>query len=103
MAKRRAPSAADPPLPPPSRPGDIHVEPDHGCVISASFEVMERLASAAEFGLKHFGTYQCDAGCACGPNGTPARATRSAAKGRKQPWMTNAYQRWSPEGAKAEA
>jgi len=75
------------------QPGDIHVEPDHGCVVSCDFETLETLAHNAAFGLKYFDTYKCADGC--GGGGVKTRATRR--KG------ASAYQCWCPAPARFEA
>ncbi|GBF97036.1 hypothetical protein Rsub_09509 [Raphidocelis subcapitata] len=48
--------------------GDIHVEPDHGCVVSADFATLERLATSAKFGLEYYESYKRPAPgrCRCG-------------------------------------
>lgn len=78
-------------------PGDVHVEPDHGCVVSSDFETLEALAREATFGLQHFATYKCDGACACG-GGKPARS----AGGGKKVWPKASWQHWAPEAITPE-
>lgn len=100
---RQSPSPSQP-------PGDVHVEPDHGCVVSTDFGTLERLAKDAAFGLKHYATYKCGSSAcahgACNGNGA-AKAARKAAAGKaaggKGAWPKAAYERWCPEAAKPEA
>ncbi|KAI8471996.1 MAG: hypothetical protein J3K34DRAFT_218294 [Monoraphidium minutum] len=60
--------------------GDVHVEPDHGCVVSTDFATLERLASDAKFGLRFYESYKCAGaaagrcGCAGGGHAAPAKA-----------------------------
>jgi hypothetical protein len=79
------------PKPTNTKPGDIHVEPDHGCVVSTDFETLETLAHNAAFGLKYFDTYKCGTDACCG---VKTRATKR--KG-------SAYQCWCPDSARSEA
>ncbi|KIY93739.1 hypothetical protein MNEG_14222 [Monoraphidium neglectum] len=83
--------------------GDVHVEPDHGCVVSCDFETLERIAGDSKFGLRYFETYKCGpaANGRCGCAGAGAGAGKAKGKGKGACGPLGLFEEWVP-GAEPE-